>query len=74
MSAATFTTGYDEGAHLTLASDRRTDGIVLDALLTMRPDDELVPKVVNGLIGNQTQGRWGMGELVNVRLRRTAVR
>ena len=58
-SAATFTTGYDEDAHLTLASDRRTDGIILDAFLAMRPDDELVPKIVNGLIANQRQGRWG---------------
>lgn len=56
--AATFTTGYDEGAHLVLASDRRTDGIILDALITRRPASDLIPKVVNGLIGNQVKGRW----------------
>ncbi len=36
--------GYDDGAHLVLASDRRTDGIVLDALITdaarQRPHSE----------------------------------
>jgi alpha-2-macroglobulin len=58
-SAATFATGYDETtAALVLGSDRRTDGIVLDALLTRRPDSDLIPKVVNGLIANQRQGRW----------------
>jgi uncharacterized protein YfaS (alpha-2-macroglobulin family) len=41
-----------------LASDRRTDGIVLDALITKRPGSDLIPKVVNGLIGNQVKGRW----------------
>ncbi len=56
--AATFTTGYDEGAHLVLASDRRTDGIILDALITKRPASDLIPKVVQGLIANQVKGRW----------------
>ena len=58
-SAATFTTDYQEGAQaLVLASDRRTDGIILDALISQRPGSDLVPKVVNGLVGNQVKGRW----------------
>lgn len=57
-NAATFTTDYGEQAYLLLHSDRRTDGIVLDALLTRRPDSDLIVKVVNGLIANQKQGRW----------------
>jgi alpha-2-macroglobulin len=57
-AAATFTAAYDDAANLVLGSDRRTDGIVLDALITMQPDSELIPKVVAGLIGNQVQGRW----------------
>jgi len=57
-AAATFTASYDDGAHLVLGSDRRTDGIVLDALITMQPDSDLIPKVVAGLIGNQVKGRW----------------
>ncbi len=56
--AATFATDYGEDAHLILASDRRTDGIVLDALITMAPDSDLVPKVVAGLLANQVKGRW----------------
>lgn len=56
-SAATFTTEYEEGASaLVLGSDRRTDGIVLDALITQQPGSDLVPKVVAGLIGNQRAG------------------
>ncbi len=57
--AATFSHGYDDGAHLIYASNRRTDGIVLDALITKQPQSDLIPKVVAGLIGNQTKGRWG---------------
>jgi alpha-2-macroglobulin len=57
-AAATFTTGYGDEAHLVLASDRRTDGIVLDALIRMDPASDLVPKVVNGLLANQRRGSW----------------
>ena len=57
-AAATFTADYDDGAYLVLGSDRRTDGIVLDALITMEPNSDLIPKVVAGLIGNQVKGRW----------------
>ncbi|MEZ5243712.1 MAG: alpha-2-macroglobulin family protein [Acidimicrobiales bacterium] len=57
-SAATFTTDYTEDAYLLLQSDRRTDGIVLGAMLLMDPDNDLIPKIVTGLIGNQRQGRW----------------
>ena len=32
---------------------------ILDAFLRMQPDSDLVPKIVNGLIANQRQGRWG---------------
>ncbi len=56
--AATFTTDYGEQAYLMAYSDRRTDGIILDALITQRPDSDLIPKVVQGLIGNQIRGRW----------------
>lgn len=56
--AATFSTDYGEEAYLLLHSDRRTDGVILDALITMDPASDLIPKVVAGLIGNQRQGRW----------------
>ncbi len=57
-AAATFTTDYGEDAYLILHSDRRTDGIVLDALIAMAPEADLIPKVVSGLLGNQVKGRW----------------
>jgi uncharacterized protein YfaS (alpha-2-macroglobulin family) len=56
--AATFATNYGEDAYLILHSDRRTDGIILDALIARTPDSDLIPKVVAGLLGNQTRGRW----------------
>ena len=56
--AATFTTDYGEDAYLILHSDRRTDAIVLDALIAMAPESDLIPKVAAGLLGNQVKGRW----------------
>src|SRR5690606_28070468 len=56
--AASFTTGITDGADLILHSQRRTDGIVLDTLISERPDSDLVPKVVAGLLGGRTAGRW----------------
>jgi alpha-2-macroglobulin len=56
--AANFATGYTDAANVTLQSDRRTDGILLDALITKQPDADLIPKVVTGLLANNRQGRW----------------
>ena len=57
-STVTFTTSASDDAYVTLSSDRRTDGLVLDALLSERPDSDLVPKVVAGLLAARTNGRW----------------
>ena len=43
---------------MTLNSDRRTDAIVLDALISNAPRSDLVEKVVAGLLANKTKGRW----------------
>ncbi|MDO8391342.1 MAG: alpha-2-macroglobulin family protein [Actinomycetota bacterium] len=56
--AANFTTGYDDSSYLVMQSDRRTDGIVLDALIANDPTSDLIPKVVTGLLANQVRGRW----------------
>jgi hypothetical protein len=56
--AVTFTTAVTDDAYVTLQSDRRTDGLILDSLIAVRPDSDLIPKVVNGLLAGQTQGRW----------------
>ena len=56
--AAAFVTDYGEDAYLLLHSSRRTDAIVLDALITMAPESDLVAKVVAGLLANRVRGRW----------------
>ena len=50
-SAATFVTGYGDEAYLLLHSNRRTDGIIFDALIGQRPDSDLIAKAVAGLLG-----------------------
>ena len=40
-------------------SDRRTDAILLDALIQDDPDADLIPKLVNGLLAHSVNGRWG---------------
>lgn len=57
--AANFTTEYDDQTYLLLSSDRRTDAILLDALISDNPQSDLIPKVVNGLLAHRTRGRWG---------------
>jgi uncharacterized protein YfaS (alpha-2-macroglobulin family) len=57
--AANFTTYYDDQTYLLLSSDRRTDAILLDALIVDNPQSDLIPKVVNGLLAHRTKGRWG---------------
>jgi uncharacterized protein YfaS (alpha-2-macroglobulin family) len=56
--AANFTTSYGDQAYLLLHSDRRTDAIILDALIAADPQSDLIPKVVNGLLAHRTRGRW----------------
>ncbi len=57
-SAAHFVTGYGDGGYLLMHSDRRVDGILLDALIVDQPRSDLVPKLVAGLLGHRTAGRW----------------
>lgn len=57
--AAHFVTGYSDGAHVLLHSDRRADGIALEALIRVDPKSDLIPKVVRGLLAHRTRGKWG---------------
>jgi alpha-2-macroglobulin len=57
-ATAHFTTAYRDGAHLLLASDRRADAIILDALIADEPQSDLIPKLVRGLLAHRKQGRW----------------
>jgi uncharacterized protein YfaS (alpha-2-macroglobulin family) len=56
--AAHFADSYADGAYTILQSDRRADGILLDALIGDQPKSELIPKLVRGLLSQRTQGRW----------------
>jgi len=56
--AANFTTAYTDQTYLLLSSDRRTDAILLDALIEDNPQSDLIPKLVNGLLAQRTKGRW----------------
>jgi len=57
--AANFTTSYTDQTYLLLSSDRRTDAILLDALIGDSPQSDLIPKLVNGLLAHSKKGRWG---------------
>jgi hypothetical protein len=56
--AANFTTSYADGSYLLLASDRRVDGVMLDALIQEQPSLDLIPKLVTGLLAHRKAGRW----------------
>ena len=56
---ASFATSYaDNDAYVLLHSSRRTDAIILDALMADQPQSDLIPKLVRGLLAHRTQGRW----------------
>jgi len=57
-AGAHFVTSYSDGAQVLLHSDRVADGVLLEALLRTEPKNELVPKLVNGLLAHRTAGRW----------------
>lgn len=57
--AANFTTYYSDETYLLLSSDRRTDAILLDAIIEDNPQSDLIPKLVNGLLAHRKRGRWG---------------
>jgi hypothetical protein len=57
-STAHFTTSYADGAHLLFHSDRRVDGLLLEALIVDQPRSDLIPKIVRGLLAHRKRGRW----------------
>ncbi|MCP3912771.1 MAG: hypothetical protein GY713_17660 [Actinomycetia bacterium] len=56
--AVTFSTDYRDDDYVILHSERKTDGIILDALISEAPDSDLIPKVVAGLMAGRRRGRW----------------
>jgi uncharacterized protein YfaS (alpha-2-macroglobulin family) len=56
---AHFVTGYDEEAgYVILSSDRRVDGILLEAMIQDQPSNDLIPKLARGLLAGRDRGRW----------------
>jgi len=49
----------DTGKYLFLQSERRTDGIILEALLDTKQKTEMATKIVKGLLAHKKKGRWG---------------
>ncbi|MBA2663287.1 MAG: hypothetical protein H0U74_13450 [Bradymonadaceae bacterium] len=60
-SAATaqFASDYGDSNYLMLSSSRRTDGVLLEALIAAEPTSDLIPKLVRGLMGHRKKGQWG---------------
>jgi hypothetical protein len=56
--AANWTTGYSDGNYLIMHSDRRVDAVILESLIAEAPKDDLIPKVVTGLLAHKVKGRW----------------
>ncbi|MFT7520231.1 MAG: hypothetical protein ACI9MC_002376, partial [Kiritimatiellia bacterium] len=58
-STAEFAEFYtDDNDYVLLHGARRTDAVLLDAFIQVRPKHDLVPKLVRGLLGHRTRGRW----------------
>jgi len=56
--AANFFVSYGDQDYLLLHSNRRTDALLLDALIVDNPNSDLIPKVVNGLLAHRKNGHW----------------
>jgi uncharacterized protein YfaS (alpha-2-macroglobulin family) len=58
-ATAQFTGGYgSDGDYLVLHSSRRTDAVILEAMIGDQPASDLIPKLVRGLLGHRVRGRW----------------
>ncbi len=55
---AHFVCSYSDSDYLLLNSDRRADGVILEALILDQPSSDLIPKLVRGLLAHRTRGRW----------------
>ena len=67
-ATAQFNTDYSDGGWLIMHSNRRADGVLLEAMLKLDAKDakvnpgananDLVPKLVRGLLDHRKKGRW----------------
>ena len=58
--AAHYAARYDdsEQGYLVMHSNRRADGIILEALIEDQPKSDLIPKIARGLLAHRKKGRW----------------
>ena len=62
-NVAHFVTHYeDRERRVLLATDERTDAVVLEALLWAAPDSDLIPKLTAGLLAARRKGHWSTTE------------
>ena len=57
-ATANFVTDYGDGAWLIMYSNRRADGVLLEALIKADPKNDLIPKLVRGLLDQRVKGAW----------------
>jgi uncharacterized protein YfaS (alpha-2-macroglobulin family) len=56
--AAHFVSGYKDADWVLLHSDRRADGVLLEAMIGDQKDSSVIPKLVKGLLGHRKAGHW----------------
>jgi hypothetical protein len=56
--SVTFAESYEDGEHLLLHSRRRTDAVVLEALIAANADDDVVIRLAQSLLAHRAAGRW----------------
>ncbi|MBC7795295.1 MAG: hypothetical protein H7Z37_00320, partial [Pyrinomonadaceae bacterium] len=56
--AAHFVTNYTDGEYVLLSSERRADAVILESMLKVDAQNDLIPKIVRGLLANKIKGRW----------------
>jgi uncharacterized protein YfaS (alpha-2-macroglobulin family) len=57
-ATANFVTDYGDGTWLIMYSNRRADGVLLEALIKAQPQNDLIPKLVRGLLDHRVRGAW----------------
>ncbi|HKX83467.1 MAG TPA: alpha-2-macroglobulin family protein, partial [Pyrinomonadaceae bacterium] len=57
-ATANFVTDYGDGAWLIMHSNRRADGVLLEAMIKAQPQNDLIPKLVRGLLDHRKAGAW----------------
>ncbi len=57
-ATANFVTDYGDAQWLIMYSNRRADGVLLEALIKADQQNDLIPKLVRGLLDHRTKGAW----------------